>query len=157
MVLVSVLATNNMCASFTHNPLKRAQGKPAQLSLMVIHKECTANVRTFESYFIGGRHGCACVAMGDHHYALQSQITFVPPRRPGLSTAYPINQTHGNIAVADQKFQNNHHEYHLVKILTLPWRKSSLQPSTASGWRGRRIWWWGTPTSLSSNWWNVSS
>ena len=120
MVLVSVLATNNMCASFTHNPLKRAQGKPAQLSLMVIHKECTANVRTFESYFIGGRHGCACVAMGDHHYALQSQITFVPPRRPGLSTAYPINQTHGNIAFADQKFQNKHHDYHLVKILTLP-------------------------------------
>ena len=53
--------------------------------------------------------------MGNQQYALHSQITFVPPRISVHSWAYPINPMHGNIAVADQKYQNNLHVYHLVK------------------------------------------
>ena len=53
--------------------------------------------------------------MGDQQYALHYQITSVPPRKTGFSPAYPIKPTHGNIYVADQKYQNNLHDYHLVK------------------------------------------
>ena len=82
---------------------------------MGVHKEFIANVRKFESDFRGGQHGCECVSMGDQQYALHSQIVSVPPQKPGCTLAYPINPTHGNISVADQKYQNNLHNYHMVK------------------------------------------
>ena len=53
--------------------------------------------------------------MGDQQYALHSPITFLLPRKLGRSPEYPINPKHGNIAVADRQYQNNLHEYHLVK------------------------------------------
>ena len=53
--------------------------------------------------------------MGDQQYALHSPITFFLPRKLGRSPEYPINPKHGNIAVADRQYQNNLHEYHLLK------------------------------------------
>ena len=53
--------------------------------------------------------------MGDQQYALHYPITFSPPRKLGRSPEYPINPKHGNIAVADRQYQNNLHEYQLVK------------------------------------------
>ena len=48
MVVISALAVNKICESFTHNPLAWAQDRPTFLSLMVIHKECIANASKFE-------------------------------------------------------------------------------------------------------------
>ena len=42
MVVVSAPAVNNICESFTHNPLTRSQGEPISLSLILIHKEFIA-------------------------------------------------------------------------------------------------------------------
>ena len=65
MVVLLAPATENICESFIHNPLARAQGKPTFLSLMGLHKECITNASKFESDFGGGQHGCTCVAMGE--------------------------------------------------------------------------------------------
>ena len=68
----------------------------------------------FESDFGGGQYSCACIAIGYQQYTLHSQIDFVPPSKLGRSLVYPINPTHGSIAVVDQKYKNLH-DYHLVK------------------------------------------
>ena len=54
MTVVSVLNIINICESFTHNLLTRAQGKTTFLSLMGIPKKCIANAYEFESDFGGG-------------------------------------------------------------------------------------------------------
>ena len=93
---------------------------------MGIHKECIANASKFESYFGGGEHGCACVAMGNQQYTLHPQIVFVPPRNLGRTPAYPINPTHGDIVVSDQQYQNNIHGYHLVKNIKISLNKIAV-------------------------------
>ena len=115
MVVVSAPAFDKICKSFTHNQLTRAYGKPTVLSLMEIHKECIANTSKFESNFKRGKHGCACVAIGDQQYALHSHVELVPPRKPERSSAYPLNPTHGDIDISDRQYQNNLHNYHPVK------------------------------------------
>ena len=97
--------------------LTRSQGKPVLLYLMGMHKGWIADARKFESNFGGGQNGCACVATGNQKYALHSQILFILPQKPGRTPAYPINPSHGNIGVAYQKYENNIHDYHLVKIM----------------------------------------
>ena len=82
MVVVLAPAINKICESFTHKLLTRAQGKTIFLSLMGIHKEHTTNESEFESDFRGGKHGCVCASMGNHQYALHSQIAYFPPRKP---------------------------------------------------------------------------
>ena len=114
MTVVSVLNISNICESFTHNLLTRAQGKTTFLSLMRIPKKCIANAYEFESDFGGGKNGCACVSMGDQQYNLYSYIIFVPPRKPGLSPTYPLNLTHGDTSVENQQ-QKNFHKYQRVK------------------------------------------
>ena len=42
-------------------------------------------------------------------------IAFDPPRKPGRSPAQPIKPMHGNNAATDWQYQNNFHDYHLVK------------------------------------------
>ena len=102
MVVVLVPAVNKICESFTYNPLTRSQVKPTFLSLMGIRKECIANTSEFNYKFGGGKHGCSCIAMDYHQYALNYHITFVPPRKPGRSPMYPLNPTHVNITAVDQ-------------------------------------------------------
>ena len=46
-----------------------------------------------------------------------------PSNKPGRSTAYTINPTHGNIAVVDQQYQINLHAYHLVKNMNSAQKK----------------------------------
>ena len=115
MVVVLAPAINKMCELFTHNPLTRAQGKPIFLSLMGIHKECITNSSEFESDFGGGHHVYAYVVVGDQQYSIHSQIESVRHQKLGRMLAYPINPTYSDIAVADQKYQNNLHNCYLVK------------------------------------------
>ena len=61
--------------------------------------------------------------MGNQQYALYYPINFIPPIKPGRSQAYPINPTHGYITVAKRKYQNNLHEYHLVKNMNSALKK----------------------------------
>ena len=37
----------------------------------------------------------------------------------GRTLAYPNNPKHINIAVADQQYQKNHHDYHMVKNMNI--------------------------------------
>ena len=115
MVVVSAPAADKICESFTQNPLIWTQGNPTFLYFMGIHKEFIVHASEFESDFGGGKHGWACVAMGNQKYTLHSQIAFSPPCKPGRTIVYPTNPIHGNIAVTDQQYQNNIHGYHLVK------------------------------------------
>ena len=124
MVVVLAPDVDNICESFTHNLLTRAQVNPTLLSPMVIHKECIANTSKSESDFGGGKHGCACAAMGNQQYNLHSHITFIPPRKLGLSPAYPQKPTHGDIAIVDRQYQNNLHNYHLVKNMNITLNKT---------------------------------
>ena len=89
MVVISVLSVDNICESFTHNPLTQSQVKPTFLSLMEIHNECIANARKFESYFGGGKHVCACIAMDGQPYALHSPIMFFPTNKTGTLIGIP--------------------------------------------------------------------
>ena len=107
------LAINKICESFTQNLLTRSQGNPNFLSLMEIHKEFISNASEFNTEFGGGHHGWACFAMGDQQYGIHSEITFVPPRKPRISPEYPLNTTHGEIAVAEWQYHNNLHDYNL--------------------------------------------
>ena len=61
--------------------------------------------------------------MGDQQYALHYQIEFFHPRKPGRIPAYPINPIHGDIAVADQQYQNDPHDYHLVNSMNISLKK----------------------------------
>ena len=61
--------------------------------------------------------------MGDQQFALHSPIALVKPRRPGISPAQPINPTYRNIAVADQQYQKNTHDYNLVKNMNSALKK----------------------------------
>ena len=90
---------------------------------MGIHNELIANASKLEFYFILGRHICACVSVGEQQYALHSHIALVPPIKPGFLPAYPLNPTHGDISVTDQKYQNNLHYYHLVKNMNIALNK----------------------------------
>ena len=60
--------------------------------------------------------------MGNQQYALHSHITFVPSIKLGWSQAYPLN-LHGNIYVADLQYQNNIHNYYLVKNMNRALKK----------------------------------
>ena len=40
--------------------------------------------------------------------------------------AYPINPSNGNVVIADQKYQNNIHDYHLVKNMNSALKKIML-------------------------------
>ena len=64
--------------------------------------------------------------MGGQQYALHSRIMFVPPIKPVRSPTYPLNPMNGNISVADQKYQNNLHEYHPVKKLNSALKKITV-------------------------------
>ena len=64
--------------------------------------------------------------MGKKQYALQSHILFLPPIKFGRSPEYPLNPKHGNIAVGDQQYQNNLHDYHLVKNMNSSLKKIVL-------------------------------
>ena len=94
-------AVYKICESFKHNLIKRAQGKRTFLSLILIHNKCKANAIKFDINFGGGKYGCAYVAMGKQQYALHSHITFVLPRKPGCSQAFPLNPMHINIFFTD--------------------------------------------------------
>ena len=61
--------------------------------------------------------------MAKKQYILHSNIAFLPPRKPGRTLAYPINPMHGDIVVADWKYQNNAYEYHLVKNMNSSLKK----------------------------------
>ena len=80
----------------------------------------------FECDFVGGQHGCTCIAMGKKQYSLHSHIAFTPPIKLVRSLAYPINPTHDNIAAADQQYHNNLHGYHLVNKINSPLKKISV-------------------------------
>ena len=82
MVVLLAPATENICESFIHNPLARAQGKPTFLSLIGIHKECITNAIKLVSDFGGGQHSCACIVMVKQQHILHSNIAFLPPRKP---------------------------------------------------------------------------
>ena len=64
--------------------------------------------------------------MGNQQYALHFQIVFVPPRKLGLSLAYQINPTHGDISISDQQYQNTLHNYNLVKIINRSLKKITV-------------------------------
>ena len=115
MVVVLAPAVDKICESFTQNPLIWTQVNPTFLYFMGIHKEFIVHASEFESDFGEGKHGWACVAMGNQKYTLHSQIAFSPPCKPGRTTVYPTNPIHGNIAVTDQQYQNNIHDYYRVK------------------------------------------
>ena len=115
MVLVLAPAVDKICESFTHNLLTLSQGSTTLLSLMGIQKEYIAN----ESELWGGQYGYACISMGNQKYTLHYHITFLPPRKLVRSPTYPLNPTHGKISVADQKYQNNLHGYHLFKKMNI--------------------------------------
>ena len=51
--------------------------------------------------------------MGKQQYTLHPNIAFLPPIKLGRSTVNLINPTQGDIPIANRKFQNNLHEYHL--------------------------------------------
>ena len=138
MVVVLAPAVDKICESFTHNLLSRDQGNPNLLYLMGIYKECISNARKFESDFWGSQHGCVCVAMGKQQYAIHSHIEFVSPRKPGCSPTNPLNTTRGNIAVSYQQYQNNLHDYHLIKNMISVLKQLLSQLSTSSGLRGIR-------------------
>ena len=123
MVVVSAPAVYKICESFMHNPPMQARGNPTFQSLTKIHKECIDNTRDFESDFGGGKHGCECFDIGEQQCILHSNITFAPPRKPGLSPAYLLNPTHRKISVAEQHYQNNVYEYHLVKNMNNSFKK----------------------------------
>ena len=91
---------------------------------MEIHKECITNAREFDSDSGGGHHGCTCAAMCKQKYILYLNITFVPPRKPGRTPSYPLNPTHGDIAVAYQLYQNNVYDYNLVKNMSSDLKKT---------------------------------
>ena len=76
-----------------------------------------------EFCFVGGQHVYTSVAVCDQQYALHSQIVFVPPRKPVSSQVYSINPMHGVIAIANRKYQNNIHDYHLVKNMNSALKK----------------------------------
>ena len=66
MVVILVLAVDNICEPFTKKTLTWSQGNPIFLSLMGTHKKYIANESEFESYFGGGQQVCVCVAIGNH-------------------------------------------------------------------------------------------
>ena len=90
---------------------------------MGIHTECIANASKYEPNFRGEQHGYTCVTISDQNYALHCKINFVPTRKPLCTPEYPINTTHNGITVYDKKYQNNLHDYHLVKNMNSAWRK----------------------------------
>ena len=57
--------------------------------------------------------------MVDQQYSLQSLIDFVFPWNLVCAPSYLINPRHGDIAVADQQYQNNLHDYHLVNNMNI--------------------------------------
>ena len=99
----------------THNPLMRAQGKPTFSLLMRIHKDWIANAIIFESNFGGGQHVRTRVTMGKQKSILHSNTVFIPSIKTGCTPAYPLNPTHGAIAVADRQYKKNVYDYQLVK------------------------------------------
>ena len=117
---------DKICESFTHNPLTQAQGNYTLLYLIGIHKECITNMIKFECDFVGGQHGCTCIAMGKKQYSLHSHIAFTPPIKLVRSPAYHINPTHDNIDAADQQYHNNLHGYHLVNKINSSLKKISV-------------------------------
>ena len=72
-------------------------------------------MRELDPNFRGGKHGYANVAMGKQQYILYSNISFIPPIKPGRTLAYPLNPTHRDIAVIDWQYQHNVYDYNLVK------------------------------------------
>ena len=61
--------------------------------------------------------------MGNQQCALHSQIAFLLPWKLGITPVYLINPTQGNISIADQQYQNNIHNYHLVKNMNSSLKK----------------------------------
>ena len=56
-----------------------------------------------------------CVDMGKQQYILHSNITFIPPIKLVCSLAYLVNPMHRYNTIADQQYQNNLYDHHLVK------------------------------------------
>ena len=50
-------------------------------------------------------------------------IAFVLTRKPVRLPAYPLNPTHGKIAVAYRKYQKNVYDYYLVKKMNRALKK----------------------------------
>ena len=53
--------------------------------------------------------------MGKQKSILHSNTVFIPSIKTGCTPAYPLNLPHGDIAVADRKYQKNVYDYQLVK------------------------------------------
>ena len=82
--------------------------------------------------------------MGDQQYAFHYQISFVPSRKPGRTSAYLINATHGEISVADQKYQNNLHNYNLVKNMNRAQKKTVVAAIDDQWLKGKKPLSWDT-------------
>ena len=53
-------------------------------------------------------------------------IALLPPVKLGRNPVYPLNTMHGEILVVYRKYQNNIHDYHLVKNMNSAVKKSSV-------------------------------
>ena len=113
MVVVSAPTANNICESFTHNPLTWDQVKPTLLYFMGFHKEFIANTSKFKSDFGGGKHVCTYVAMGDHQYILHYNIAFLHPK----------NETHSSVTAQPHTWG------HRCRIPSVPKQCLRLSPS----------------------------